>query len=137
MEIDNKRLITALSLVFILGILFAIVNGVYTSDTNQQLPIIVYVISFISLLIGATVVIMFQMKLTKMQLENILKILPREERLIIKILLDNNKNLEQNKIVALSGFSKVQVSRTIQKLVERGVVEKKILGNTNLLILKI
>ncbi len=137
MEIDNKRLVIALGLVFILGILFAIINGIYTRDTNQQLPIIVYVISFISLMIGVAIVILFQMKLNKMQIESILKILPREERILVKILLDNNKNIEQNKLVALSGFSKVQVSRTVQKLVERDVIEKKILGNTNLIILKI
>lgn len=137
MEIDNKRLVISFGLVFILGILFAIVNGIYTRDTNQQLPIIVYVISFISLMIGATIVILFQMKLNKMHLESILRILPREERTIVKILLDNNKNLEQNKLVPLSGFSKVQVSRTVQKLVERDVIEKKMLGNTNLIILKL
>ena len=61
MEIDNKRLFIGLILVFILGILFAVVNGFYTSATNEQLPLIVYGISFISILLGAFMVIMFQM----------------------------------------------------------------------------
>ena len=137
MEIDNKRLVTGLSLVFILGILFALVNGFYTSSTNEQLPMIVYGISFISILIGAFIVVMFQMKINKIQIEKVLKILPREESMVVKILLDNNNRIEQNKLVVLSGFTKVQISRILQKLVQREVVEKKNMGNTNLVILKI
>ena len=137
MEIDYKKLIIGLILVFILGVLFAVVNGVYTSSTNEQLPLIVYGISFLSILIGAFIVVMFQWKINKIQLENVLKILPREERTVVKVLLDNNKSIEQNKLVVLSGFTKVQISRILKKLVEREVVEKKNMGNTNLVILKI
>src|SRR3989344_8630396 len=132
MEIDNKRLVTGLSLVFALGILFALVNGFYTSSTNEQLPLIVYAISFLSILVGAFIVVMFQFKISRIQLERVLKILPREERMVIKILLDNKNMIEQNKLVVLSGFTKVQISRIIQKLVQRDVVEKKNMGNTNL-----
>jgi len=137
MEVDYKRIIIGFSLVFILGILFALVNGFYTSSTNEQLPLIVYGISFLSILVGAFIVIMFQLKINKLQIERVLKILPKEERTVIKILLDNNNSIEQNKLVVLSGFTKVQISRIIAKLVEREVVEKKNMGNTNLVILKI
>src|SRR3989344_9663994 len=107
MEIDSKRLITGLILVFVLGVMFALVNGIYTSSTNQQLPLIVYGISFLSILIGAFIVVLFQFKISKIQLERVLKILPQEERKVVKILLDNSNSIEQNKLVALSGFSKV------------------------------
>jgi len=137
MEVDNKRLIVGLSLVFILGVLFAVVNGIYTSSTNEQLPLIVYIISFISILIGAFIVVMFQWKINKIQLERALQILPKEERIVVKILLDNNNSIEQNKLVILSGFTKVKISRIVQKLAEREVVEKKNMGNTNLILLKI
>lgn len=137
MELDTKRLVIGMSLVFVLGILFAIVNGFYTSSTNQQLPLIVYGISFLSILIGAFIVVMFQWKINKIQLDRVLKILPKEERTVVKILLDNNGSIEQNKLVVLSGFTKVQISRIVQKLVARDVVEKRNLGNTNLVMLKI
>lgn len=137
MEIDNKKVVISLGLVFMLGILFAVVNGNYTSSTNEQLPLIVYVISFISILIGAFIVILFQWKINKIQLEKVLKILPREERIIFEILLDNNNSIEQNKLVVLSGFTKVQVSRITKKLVDRVVIEKKNVGNTNLVLLKV
>lgn len=137
MEIENKKLVIGLILVFLLGVLFAIVNGQYTDSTNEQLPLIVYGISFLSILIGAFIVVMFQWKINKIQLEKVLKILPREERVVVKILLDNKNSIEQNKLVVLSGFTKVQISRILQKLVEREVVEKKHMGNTNLVLLKI
>ncbi|RJQ15680.1 hypothetical protein C4573_05985 [Candidatus Woesearchaeota archaeon] len=137
MEISAKKLIIGLLLVFILGVLFAVVNGTYTSSTNEQLPLIVYGISFLSLILGGFIVLFFQWKISAMQLERVLKILPRDERLVVKILLDNSGAIEQNKLVVLSGFTKVQVSRIIQKLVERDVLEKKNLGNTNLILLKL
>ena len=109
MEIDNKRLIIGMGFVFVLGVLFAVVNGIYTSSTNEQLPLIVYGISFLSIIIGAFIVVLFQWKINKVQLEKVLKILPLEERVIVKILLDNNNSVEQNNLVVLSGFTQVRV----------------------------
>jgi len=137
MEIDNRKLIISLVLVFVLGILFAVVNGYYVSDSGEQLPIIVYVISFISVLIGAFIVVMFQWKINKVQLERILKILPAEERRIVRLLMENSNAMEQNKIVAYSGYNKVKVTRVLQKLIERDAIEKRSLGNTNLVILRL
>ncbi len=137
MEIENKRLVIGIGLIFFLGILFAVVNGVYTSETDSQLPLIVYGISFVSIIVGAVIVLLFQKRINKLQLERVLKILPSEERTIIKILLDNNNSIEQNKLVVLSGFTKVQISRITEKLVQRGVIEKRNMGNTNLVVLKV
>ena len=137
MDISNKRLVIGFALIFLLGILFAVVNGFYTSTENEQLPLIVYGVSFLSILVGASIVFLFQWKINKVQLEKVLKILPKDERTVVKILMDNNNQIEQNKLVVLSGFTKVQISRILQKLVERDVVEKKSMGMTNLVILKI
>ena len=98
MEIDNKKLIIGFSLIFLLGIAFSIVNGTYTDSTNEQLPIIVYAISFLSIIVGAFLVIMFQAKINKIQLERVLKILPREERVIVKNTSTNTK------IIYVPGF---------------------------------
>ena len=137
MEVSPKRLFAALIAVFILGVLFAIVNGYYTSSEGSSLPLIVYAISFISLLVGGFIVILFQWKINKAQLEKVLKLLPPEERKIIKLLMEHNNALEQNKIVAFSGLNKVKVSRLIQTLEFRGVIKKTNLGNTNLVQLKL
>lgn len=137
MNVDKHKLVIALVLVFLLGIFFAWVNGMYVNETNQQLPFVVYIISFVSVLLGSGLVLLFQWKITHHQLSQFLALLPREERLIIQILLDNNKKIEQNKLVVLSSYTKVQVSRIVQRLVERGVVERRQMGNTNLVMLKV
>jgi uncharacterized membrane protein len=137
MDINPSRLVTALILVFLLGVLFAVVNGYYVESEGSTLPLIVYGISFLSILIGGAIVIMFQWKINKMQLSRVTKILPPEERTIVLLLLENNNQMEQNKMVALSGFNKVKISRLIKELEQRGVVKKTNLGNTNLIVLSL
>lgn len=137
MEVEPKKLIIALIIVFLLGIGFALLNGFYFNQEGEALPLIVYGMSFLSIIAGAFIVLLFQWKINKSQLEKILNVLPREERLVIKILLDNNNHIEQNYLVALSGLNKVTISRTVMKLESRNIIEKKRLGNTNMIILKI
>jgi uncharacterized membrane protein len=137
MDISIKKLIVAFSLVFMLGILFAVVNGYYVQSEDRVLPIIVYAISFISIIVGGSIVIMFQWKINKIQMKKVLKILPKEEKQVVSVLLENNNSIEQNKLVVLSGYDKVKISRIINKLERRGVVKKSNLGNTNLIYLKI
>jgi uncharacterized membrane protein len=134
-EVEPKKLVVALLAVFLLGISFAVLNGYYVAQSGETLPAIVYGISFLSIIVGAFVVLLFQWRINRTQLERVLGVLEREERTVIKILLDNNGHIEQSYIVAMSGMNKVAVSRTISKLEQRGVVQKKQLGNTNMIIL--
>lgn len=136
-EIPLLRLIVGFGLIFLLGILFAILNGVYIEQSGSSLPFIVYGISFISLVLGAVIVLLFQMKISKLQLKSVLKILPKDEAEIIKILIDNNYRLEQNYIVAYTGYNKVRISRILTKYEQKGLIEKRNIGNTNLIILKL
>lgn len=124
MEIDPKKLIIGMALLFILGILFAIVNGYYVEETDQALPLIVYGIALVSVIIGAAIVILFQTRISRIHLDRVLKVLPREERTVIKVLLDNRNSLEQNRMVALTGIGKVKMSRIIRRLEEKGIIEK-------------
>ncbi len=137
MEVEPKKLVVALLAVFLLGILFAVLNGLYVLEAGESLPLIVYGMSFLSILVGAFLVLLFQWRVNRAQLERLLGVLPREERLLIRILLDNNGRLEQNYLVALSGLHKVAVSRVVARLSSRGVVEKRPLGNTNVVFLKL
>ncbi len=137
MEVSPKRIVLALGTVFILGVLFAIVNGYYASETDAPLPLLVYLIALASLIAGAFVSILFQWKINKVQLERVLKILPQDERKIILLLIQNNNSLEQNKLVALTGINKVKMSRLIADLQIREIVKKTDLGNTNLIVLTI
>ncbi|MBI1969889.1 MarR family transcriptional regulator [Candidatus Woesearchaeota archaeon] len=136
MEISEKKLVIAIGAVFLLGVFFSIANGYYTQKTGDPLPLIAYAIAFISLAVGSALVLLFQSRINKMQLENILKILPQEERKIMEILVER-KEIEQKHLVVLSGLSKVKVSRVLAKLEQRGIVEKKASGYTNLVIVKL
>ena len=137
MEISPKKLITGLILIFLLGVMFAIVNGVYTDTTDSSLPIIVYAISFVSIIIGGVIVLLFSWKINKAQLERAVKILPENERKIIKLLMENNNSLEQNKLVALTGINKVKMSRVLTELEIRKVVKRMNLGNTKMVVLDV
>lgn len=137
MEVEPRKLIVAIVAVFVLGVSFAVLNGFYTAEEGTSLPVIVYGISFLSIIVGAFIVLLFQWRINRQQLERVLALLPSDERTVIKILLDNNGHVEQSYIVALSGMHKVAVSRTVAHLEARGIIEKRPLGNTNMIILKL
>lgn len=137
MEVPPKRLIVALALVFMLGVFFSLVNNYYVEKEGAVLPIVVYAISFVSIVLGATLVVLFQWRISKIQVRRMLKLLPGEERRVVSILLENERSIEQNRLVALSGYSKVKISRIVKSLEERGAVKKSHLGNTNLIVLDI
>ena len=136
MEVSETRLGIAIIVIFTLGIVFSIFNGYYTESTGTPLPVIVYGMSAASMVVGGMVVLLFQWRISQRQMENVLKILPDEERKIMAVLI-KEKKIEQNYLVAETGLSKVTVSRRIATLEQRGILEKRSLGNTNLIKLKI
>jgi len=136
-EVPISRLLISFGLIFILGILFAIFNGYYTEETETSFSWIVYLISFISLVFGAVIILLFQWKINEIKLKSILNVLPVEEKVIFTILLENNNSIEQNKLVALSGYNKVKISRILTKYEQKNIISKKNIGNTNMIILKL
>jgi hypothetical protein len=136
MEVSETRLGIAIIAVFGLGILFAVLNGYYIQDYGEPIPMIVYGMTAVAMGVGALLVMLFQWKISQKQLYRILKVLPEDERAIVEILV-KEKRMEQNLLVAESGLSKVKVSRTLSKLEQRNLIEKKPFGNTNLIKLTI
>lgn len=137
MEVSSKKVVIALGIVFVLGVMFAIVNGQYAEDNDSSLPMVVYGIALVSLLVGFSIALLFQWKINKIQMERVLRILPEEQRKIVSLLIQNNNSLEQNKLVALTGIHKVKMSRILKDLEFRSVVKKTNLGNTNLVVLNV
>ena len=136
MEVSETRLGIAIVAVFSLGILFSILNGYYIEDTGEPIPLMVYGMTAASMAVGALIILLFQWKISKNQLHKILKVLPEDEKIILELLV-KEKKMEQTYLVAESGLSKVKVSRVLTKLEQRGIVEKKPLGNTNLVKLRV
>lgn len=136
MEISESRLVVAIASVFFLGILLSILNGYFTEDTGLPMPLLTYGVAAVAMIVGALIILLFQWRISHKQMYDVLKILPADERKIVEVLLKERK-IEQMYLVAESGLSKVKVSRLLAKLEQRGVIEKKPLGNTNLIKLKI
>ncbi|MBU0957596.1 MAG: hypothetical protein KKF56_02165 [Nanoarchaeota archaeon] len=59
-----------------------------------------------------------------------------EEKKIIKVIEDSDGTIFQSDLVDNSGFSKVKISRILDKLENREIVERKRRGMTNVVVLK-
>ncbi len=136
MEISENRLAIAITSVFVLGIMLSVLNGYFVEDTGSSMPLLTYGVAAVAMIVGAMIILLFQWRISHKQVHDMLRILPADERKIIEVLL-KEKKIEQMYLVAESGLSKVKVSRLLAKLEQRGVIEKKPLGNTNLIKLKI
>ncbi|NOX71534.1 MAG: hypothetical protein GXO64_02435 [Candidatus Micrarchaeota archaeon] len=139
MEISTKKLFIAVSLVVMLGALitvFSIYHTLHMGNAFLQYPLFLYGTAILSLLSGGFIVYLFEDRINKAQLNKILSVLPPDERKIMKILAERVE-IEQNKLVTLSGLNKVRVSRILATLEQRKIIEKKKHGYTNMIILKI
>jgi len=68
--------------------------------------------------------------------EMVLSILNEQEKILVNIIKNSKKNIDQRKLVAISGFSKAKVSRIVKSLEERGVILVQRLGRKNKIKLK-
>lgn len=70
-------------------------------------------------------------KSLKKNTEVLLKMLNADERKVINILLENNGKALQSEVTHLPGMSKVKSHRIVQRLIDRGVLQKEDFGKTN------
>jgi len=59
-----------------------------------------------------------------------------DERKILQLILDNEGSLLQSELVNKTGFDKVKVTRLLDRLEGKGVIERRRRGMTNVVILK-
>lgn len=136
MEITKKKLIIALGLLFALGVFLAMSNAYCAINMGHLFAPLLYGIALIALTTGGAVALLFQWKVDKIQLEKLISILPKDERRVLKVIIEK-KSVSQTELKHLSELSKVKVSRIVSKLEQRKIIEKKPYGNTNLIIRKI
>jgi len=139
MEIPKNKLLISIALILFLGVLitiFSVYHSQHMGNYYLQYPMFLYGTTILSLVIGGLIVYLFEEKINNQQLNKLLKILPADERKIIKLLVER-KEIEQRKLGTLTELSTVKVSRVISTLEQRGIVEKKKQGYTNLIILKL
>lgn len=62
--------------------------------------------------------------------------LDKEEKILVKIIEENDGSIFQADLVEKSGFSKVKVTRILDKLEGKQIIERKRRGMTNVVLLK-
>lgn len=74
--------------------------------------------------------------LKKENYEEILKVLTDEEKTIFESIIDSNGTIFQSALTEKTKYNKVKVSRILDKLEGRGLIERRRHGMTNVVILK-
>ncbi len=65
-----------------------------------------------------------------------MKLLSSEEQRLYTLLVENNGSLYQSDLVNKTGFSKVQITRILDRMEGAGIIERKRRGMTNVVILQ-
>jgi len=101
---------------------------------EAALPIIIS----ISLLIGAGVYYFMGQKVelkeksARKSADIVTKFLNADEKKLVNLLVENNGKVLQAEVSRLPGMSKLKSHRVVQKLIDRGVIEKEKIGKTNI-----
>lgn len=75
-------------------------------------------------------------KIARENYQNVINKLNEEERLILEKILEAEGTIFQSELVEKSAFAKAKVTRLLDKLEGRGLIERKRRGMTNVVILK-
>ena len=75
-------------------------------------------------------------KISKENFKEVMKGLNDEENIVLEKIIEAEGTVFQSDLVEKSGFTKVKVTRILDKLEGKGIVERKRRGMTNVVILK-
>lgn len=75
-------------------------------------------------------------KISKDNYREIMKDLDKDEKKILENIIDSKGSMLQSDIVAKTGFQKVKVTRILDRLEGKGIIERKRRGMTNVVMLK-
>lgn len=95
-------------------------------------------ITSIAVVVGAVVYSMMSGRVESTQhslkrnTEVLLRFLSQDERKLMNALIDGKGKVLQAEITRLPGMSKVKSHRVVQKLIDKGVIEKDRIGKTNI-----
>lgn len=114
--------------------------GTIEFQTNVSLGIIAFVILIaLYLIIFSKEEKELQVKPRKIEKKNFQKILDtldKDEKLVFEKIIDEQGTIFQSDLVEKTNFTKVKVTRILDKLEGRGIIERKRRGMTNIVILK-
>jgi predicted transcriptional regulator len=122
--------------------------GTIEFQTNVSIGIMVFVvmIGFYLIFFGKEERVVTKIKTVKQQLEpkratkenyrKIMSALGKDDRQVFEKILEAEGTMFQSELVEKSGLSKVKVTRILDRLEGKGLVERKRRGMTNVVILK-
>lgn len=92
---------------------------------------------FVVLILAIIITAVIVNRLLSKRSQLVLSVLNENEKMIVDLIKDQHTDkVDQRKLVQLSGFSKAKVSRIIQSLEERGLVEREKTGRKNRVFLR-
>ncbi len=108
---------------------------------SQSIPLVSYVgftVSFITLMTGFYLWLGAdkQMATNNGLSKRLLKSLTRDERKIFEIINNSGGAVFQSELIEKTGFSKAKVSRILDKLEVKNLVERRRRGMTNMVVIK-
>jgi Ca2+/Na+ antiporter len=75
-------------------------------------------------------------KITKENYQKVMQSLSAEERKLLQFLIESQGSIFQSELVEKSGMSKVKITRILDKLEGRDLIDRKRRGMTNIVLLK-
>ncbi|MBW2970359.1 hypothetical protein KY319_04520 [Candidatus Woesearchaeota archaeon] len=105
--------------------------GTIDFQTNVSIGIMVFVV-----LLGLFLVFSGREPEVKKDVKKVLSGLGRDERVVVEKVVEAQGTIFQSDLVDKTQFSKVKVTRILDKLEGQGVIERKRRGMTNVVILK-
>ncbi len=126
--------------VFIVSVISLYVQEVvstgYVCGCVIPLPLFIPFIASVGLFIGTLIYYLLVPVKEPVNKKAVLGLFENEERKIIEVLVNHRGELTQASIVRITGIPKIRVFRTLKRLEQKGVVEKRPHGKTNIITLK-
>ena len=136
-----KKIITGALLIAIFVLVVSVSswyvwNEMYFGDVCScaiPLPILIPVLASVGLLTGTLVYYMFSPQFEKRRVDKdiILRMLNKSEKAVVNAIIEGGGEISQARIGQATGLSKVSVFRSLERLKQRGIIEKESMGKTN------
>ena len=134
--LTEKNLLRIIVLIFLFGFFFSGLNSIHIYTLDHALRPEMYLLAMEFLSLGGLSVLSVKEKISRSQVEKTLRILPKDEELILREII-HSKTILQQDLVDKTGVYKMKVSRMMQKFEQAQVIMKKPYGNTNLITSKL
>jgi len=146
---DNPLKDVFLLLGILTGFIFTVTfSSLYVSDAIKNnnacgcvipIPIMIIILSSLGLFIGSLAYYFLvsryakEKKTINKDIKLTLNFLEPNEKILIRELIKNKKGVKQAELEKLTGFHRVKVHRLLDKLVKKGVIEKKAIGKIKII----